>query len=80
VAEKVPAAQGATATQESDVAFHAKPVLHAHLGCPTSALDTLYSAVAGHARQLVSPSSEKVCAGHAPQTMLAAAEHVEEPS
>ena len=76
----MPAAQGAAATQESDVALKMKPTAQAHFDWPVSTLLVLYSAVVGHARQLASPSSEKVCAGHAPQTILAEAEQTEEPS
>jgi len=54
--------------------------LQPQLDWPASALLVLYSAVVGHVRQVESPSSEKVCAGHAPQTMLAEAEQTEEPS
>ena len=77
----LPATQGAFATHWSAVAFQAySGALQPQLDWPTSALLVLYSAVSGHARQLESPSSEKVCAGHAPQTTLAEAEQTEEPS
>lgn len=34
----------------------------------------------GHERQAISPSNEKVCAAHAPHTMLAEALQIETPS
>jgi len=37
---------------------------------PVSALLVLYSGVVPHERQLVSPASAKVCAGHVRQTAL----------
>jgi len=82
VAEKlVPATQGVAGTQASDELLHTNAgALQPQRVWPVVALLVLYSAVVGQARQLESPSSEKVCAGHAPQTMLAVAEQTEEPS
>ena len=61
--------------------FHLKAgALQEQLGWPTSVLLVLYSSVVLHVRQLVSPSSEKVCAAQARQTTLALATQTEEPS
>jgi hypothetical protein len=74
----LPATQAGTASHARLTLFHLKAgALQGQLDWPTSALLVLYSSVVPHARQLVSPSSEKVCAAHALQTMLAVALQVE---
>jgi hypothetical protein len=56
-----------TGSHASVVLFHAKAgELHMQLVWPVSKLLVSYSTVTGHERQLVSPSTEKVCAAHAP--------------
>ena len=49
---------------------------------PVCVLLVLYSSDCGHAVHVAPdcPGSEKVCAGHAPQTTSAVAEQTEEPS
>jgi hypothetical protein len=58
VEDHVPAVQGGSATQASNVAFQAKPRLQAHLDWPEIMLLVLYSGVVPHGRQAVSPSKE----------------------
>jgi hypothetical protein len=77
----LPATQAGTASHARLTLFHLKAgALQGQLDWPTSALLVLYSSVVPHARQLVSPSSEKVCAAHALHTTLALATQTEEPS
>ena len=70
VEDHVPAVQGGSATQASDVAFQAKPRLQAHLDWPEIVLLVLYSDVASHGRQAVSPASANWLGRQAVQMML----------
>jgi hypothetical protein len=76
----VPAAQGGTATQASNVAFQAKPRLQAQLDWPEIVLLVLYSAVVPHVRQAVSPASANWYGWQAVQTMSDEALQTEAPS
>ena len=74
----LPATQGGLATHVSVVLVHTKAgALQAQLVWPVSELPVLYSDVVGHARQLTSPVTEKVCAGHTWHTALLVALHAE---
>ena len=75
VEDHVPAVQGGSATQASDVAFQAKPRLQAHLDWPEIVLLVLYSDVVPHGRQAVSPSTEKEPAPQGVHTVLLVAMH-----
>jgi len=80
VEDHVPAAQGGSATQASNVAFQAKPRLQAHLDWPEIVLLVLYSGVVPHGRQAVSPASAYWLGRQAVQTMLDVALQTEAPS
>ena len=65
------ATHAGTATQLSVVAFQVKAgALQAQLVWPTRVLLVLYSSVAPHGRQAVSPATAKLCAGQVSQTAL----------
>ena len=75
----LPFTQAGTGSHASVVAFHLKAgAVHAQLVWPTSALLVLYPAVAGHARQLVSPRIENWPAPQAAQTTSLVAVHAVE--
>ena len=80
VEDHVPAAQGGSATQASNVAFQAKPRLQAHLDWPEIVLLVLYSGVVPHGWQAVSPASAYWLGRQAVQTMLDVALQTEAPS
>ena len=80
VEDHVPAAQGGSATQASNVAFQAKPRLQAHLDWPEIVLLVLYSGVVPQGWQAVSPASAYWLGRQAVQTMLDVALQTEAPS
>ena len=73
----LPVTHGGLATHVSVVLFHTKAgVLQAQLVWLVR-VPVVYPVVAGHVRQLTSPVTEKVCAGHTWHTALLVALHAE---